>query len=489
LEGKFSKECEINERLSKELTLLKETNAPALALSNDDYLDHIEELTHKLSVVEHKLKSLRETKLCETCTKLMNALGMSDTTNDAVVAGEISRLKLQLQTALSERGVLEMRISQMADDLQRVELERTEAVKEKADAGVRYDKMAAERDRLIKERTLAQKQLRDTELKLKGFNDKFDETKKTHTLQMEELQRCTMQLQLEADSLMKAQQALMPYKQQVEALTEQLKSATSERDSLLHQLNQLKLSMSSSSSLTAPDTSEPSVKAKLDELQARHSEVLRRVEAEKSAIESVNQSLQRDNEQLRDELSILKHHHPAPTANRLPPVQTANDQCVQQLQQQIVHLENALSESRMNANIINNGMASQTVVTKLQVEKDSAEAQVEFLNSVIVDLQRKNEMLEAKLQIMESSGMLMTDSVTDSLIINGSVSRLMAPRLFCDICDVFDLHDTDDCPQQGTSSSPPASHHHGCRSDQRPYCTVCEVFGHSAEQCSHSTIF
>ena len=23
-----------------------------------------------------------------------------------------------------------------------------------------------------------------------------------------------------------------------------------------------------------------------------------------------------------------------------------------------------------------------------------------------------------------------------------------APRLFCDICDMFDQHDTDDCPQQ-----------------------------------------
>lgn len=56
-----------------------------------------------------------------------------------------------------------------------------------------------------------------------------------------------------------------------------------------------------------------------------------------------------------------------------------------------------------------------------------------------------------------------------------SGSRLLAPRMFCDICDMFDLHETDDCPRQAMlSTSPPTSHHHGSRSDHRPYCTTCE---------------
>lgn len=29
-----------------------------------------------------------------------------------------------------------------------------------------------------------------------------------------------------------------------------------------------------------------------------------------------------------------------------------------------------------------------------------------------------------------------------------------APRLFCDICDEFDKHDTEDCPVQSSESSP-----------------------------------
>jgi len=43
-----------------------------------------------------------------------------------VVSTEISHLKLQLQTSLSERGVFEMQIGQLSDDVRRAEAERDE---------------------------------------------------------------------------------------------------------------------------------------------------------------------------------------------------------------------------------------------------------------------------------------------------------------------------------------------------------------------------
>lgn len=59
------------------------------------------------------------------------------------------------------------------------------------------------------------------------------------------------------------------------------------------------------------------------------------------------------------------------------------------------------------------------------------------------------------------------------------------PRLFCDICDCFDLHDTEDCPTQAQmSEDPPHSTHHGSRSEERPYCEICEMFGHWATNCN-----
>ena len=33
-------------------------------------------------------------------------------------------------------------------------------------------------------------------------------------------------------------------------------------------------------------------------------------------------------------------------------------------------------------------------------------------------------------------------------IFNGVSSRAVPPRMFCDICDLFDLHETEDCPTQ-----------------------------------------
>ena len=55
------------------------------------------------------------------------------------------------------------------------------------------------------------------------------------------------------------------------------------------------------------------------------------------------------------------------------------------------------------------------------------------------------------------------------------VARKPAPRLFCDICDVFDRHETEDCPTQAMDDdAPAASRHHGDRHEQRAFCDICE---------------
>ena len=53
-------------------------------------------------------------------------------------------------------------------------------------------------------------------------------------------------------------------------------------------------------------------------------------------------------------------------------------------------------------------------------------------------------------------------------------------RLFCDVCETFDEHDTADCPlmQDGPSLSRKKN-----VEVERPYCAVCETFEHSTEDC------
>ena len=92
---------------------------------------------------------------------------------------------------------------------------------------------------------------------------------------------------------------------------------------------------------------------------------------------------------------------------------------------------------------------------------------------------------------------------------NGVSSRAIPPRLFCDICDEFDLHDTEDCPTQAslsindivqsssryfTQATPVVEEtthtkKGGKRGVERPYCDTCEIFGHRTEDCNDNETF
>ena len=80
--------------------------------------------------------------------------------------------------------------------------------------------------------------------------------------------------------------------------------------------------------------------------------------------------------------------------------------------------------------------------------------------------------------------------VADMAMLNGIDTNRVAPRLFCDICDEFDLHDTEDCPTQAMPDpddiDTPGGHtrHGGHRGQIREFCTNCEMFGHSVDRCT-----
>ncbi|XP_061763838.1 CAP-Gly domain-containing linker protein 1 isoform X3 [Nerophis ophidion] len=136
-------------------------------------------------------------------------------------------------------------------------------------------------------------------------------------------------------------------------------------------------------------------------------------------------------------------------------------------------------------------LSGEAALEQLREEKEFAEGQINFLNSVIVDLQRKNEELKVKLKKLALAEFNGND--------DGSVEQQQAgcrrekkstPRLFCDICDCFDRHDTEDCPTQAQSpDAVPHSSYRGNRADERPYCDICEAFGHATESCNDDQTF
>ncbi|CAH8524144.1 unnamed protein product [Schistosoma turkestanicum] len=80
-----------------------------------------------------------------------------------------------------------------------------------------------------------------------------------------------------------------------------------------------------------------------------------------------------------------------------------------------------------------------------QEEKASTESQINFLNSIVVDLHAKNTELESRIRAM----LVGTDEQSD--LHSGKHMKprnLPPPRLWCDNCLVFDSHDTKDCCTQ-----------------------------------------
>ncbi|XP_015603159.1 restin homolog isoform X2 [Cephus cinctus] len=125
---------------------------------------------------------------------------------------------------------------------------------------------------------------------------------------------------------------------------------------------------------------------------------------------------------------------------------------------------------------------------KLLEEYEMAKGQIEFLNSVIVDMQRKNETLLCKIEVLE---MGVPANEADDYNRHTLDQRKAAPRMFCDICDQFDLHDTEDCPRQAQDFVEPDLAPKSPKKPpvERPYCDNCEMFGHDTLDCDDAETF
>ncbi|XP_029547883.1 CAP-Gly domain-containing linker protein 1 isoform X2 [Salmo trutta] len=194
-------------------------------------------------------------------------------------------------------------------------------------------------------------------------------------------------------------------------------------------------------------------------------------------------------ETLRVEIAVLRGENAM--AKTLQSAVETLERDKAQLQERVTSLEQRLL-GRQASEGGDSGVPSSgdTALDQLREEKEFAEGQINFLNSVIVDLQRKNEELKVKLKKMALAEFNGNDG-TDGLEEGGSKKDKKAPpRLFCDICDCFDLHDTEDCPTQAQSpDSVPHSSFKGRPADQRPYCDICGAFGHSTESCQEDQTF
>uniref|UniRef100_A0A8C5ZLS9 Uncharacterized protein n=1 Tax=Marmota marmota marmota TaxID=9994 RepID=A0A8C5ZLS9_MARMA len=95
------------------------------------------------------------------------------------------------------------------------------------------------------------------------------------------------------------------------------------------------------------------------------------------------------------------------------------------------------------------------------------------LTSMIVDLQRKNQDLEMKVEMMSKAALNgYGDDSNNYHRADQKKPSKKKPHIFCDICDCFHLHNTED---------PLYSMHHGSLSEEWPHCEIGEI--HSTFIC------
>ncbi|XP_072565293.1 CAP-Gly domain-containing linker protein 1 isoform X6 [Paramormyrops kingsleyae] len=354
------------------------------------------------------------------------------------------------------------------------------------------EQLTQEKNRLLQERSGIQTRLQESQGTMQELQAQLDTLKQQNSKYLEELSLSREQLGSENQKISSLSREI-----------EELKLATTQKSQRLAALQEenTKLAKELDSS-----RQEGSCQKELeDELSTLNSQLLQMKMRENSLKKESNeekisfhQSIQKSStlisakdkelEALRNEIAVLRDENVVAKTYQSAVRSLELDKA--RLQEQVRSLEQRLVGGEPTAP---GGSSGDPALAQLREEKESAESQIDFLNSVIVDLQRKNEELKSKLEkISEAALNGNNPDELDSYDCFGEdqPKKKPPPRLFCDICDCFDLHDTEDCPTQAqTPDSPPHTAYHGSRADERPYCDICEVFGHWTDSCNDDQTF
>ncbi|XP_076020049.1 CAP-Gly domain-containing linker protein 1 isoform X2 [Genypterus blacodes] len=407
---------------------------------------------------------------------------------------QISSLKAQAQAQ-------EKKISELSVDLES---------KQKELQCVQEDKSSVEEQltSLRQKLEAAEGESRKTAKTMQDLEQNVEQTNKDHQILKEESQRreeelhgqltqatakserTALSLEQLTDENKTLETQLEALKQQNSKYQEELSLSKERSGTLCKEIEELKLSSHRSQQLENEGR-------KSQQTDMRHRETICNQEKDgqmnfQKSTGALISDKDRELESLRNEIAVLRGENAVAKTMQSAVGTLERDKA--QLQDRVQTLEQRLMGTPSSEGEFREAPASgDTALEQLREEKEFAEGQVRpinFLNSVIVDLQQKNEELKIKLKKLALSEFNSNDG-TDGFDESGSKREKKAtPRFFCDICDCFDLHDTEDCPTQAQSpDAVPHSTYRGKREDERPYCDICEAFGHTTESCNDDQTF
>ena len=136
-------------------------------------------------------------------------------------------------------------------------------------------------------------------------------------------------------------------------------------------------------------------------------------------------------------------------------------------------------------------------------QHESLLQQIDFLNSIIGDNSLKLQQKDNEIKELERLLIIGDINKFDQQNLNGDPNDATvyddygnelprkSERAYCDICEIFDAHETEECPIQGGEDMPEPlvnlKEKFGGRADKsryRSYCDICEIFdAHETEEC------
>ncbi|KTF81015.1 hypothetical protein cypCar_00021966 [Cyprinus carpio] len=471
--------------LSKEIEELKQADtekAQAVeALKNEK-----EKLTLELAS-SHKDSNilLNLTKECDSLNDQLKEMKMRESTFKSESEKEKSALQQSLQT---QSGL----ISEKDKEL---------------------DSLRNELDALKQQNSQYQENLSSDSQKISSLSKEIEELKQAAAEKaqaVEALKNEKEKLTVELASSHKDSNILLNLKKECDNLNDQLKEMKMRESTLTSESEKekaaLQQSLQTQSALISEKDKEldslrnefkkecDNLNSQLKKIKMRESTLTKEKEKEKEALQ---QSLQTQSALISEkdkELDTLRNEQIAGLRDTTQVLQSNLKSHKSEntlLQERVKNLETSITDAQITSK--GDDASDDSALKAWKEAKENAERQVEFLNSVIVDLQRKNEDLKSKLEKMAEAalnGNGATEMDRHNSHTEPTIKKKPPPRLFCDICDCFDLHDTEDCPTQDQMlDSPPHTTYHGSPNDERPYCDICEVFGHWTDSCNDDQTF
>ncbi|XP_016157693.1 PREDICTED: CAP-Gly domain-containing linker protein 1 isoform X12 [Ficedula albicollis] len=443
--------------------------------------DQLTDMKKQIETSQHQYKDLQAKHEKETSELVAK--------HDADIQGFKQNL-LDAEEALKSAQRKNSELEAQAEELQK-QAEQARVAKLAEDVFQAVEQVTREKDAIHKEKIETLASLENSRQTNQKLQNELDMLKQNNLKNEEELNKSKELLNLENKKVEELKKEFEALKLAAALKSQQLEALQEENVRLAEELGRSRDEVSSQHKL---EEERSVLNNQLLEMKKRESTLKKEIDEERASLQkSINVTsaliTQKDEEleKLRHEITVLRGENAS--AKTLQSVVKSLESDKLKLEEKVKNLEQKLKENNEQSLSVVSPSGDAATLLQEEIAREK-QGEIDFLNSVIVDLQRRNEELNLKIKRMCEAALNGNEEEINNYDSEEESLSKKKPRLFCDICGCFDLHDTEDCPTQAQApEEPPHSAHHGSRREERPYCDTCEVFGHWTADCNDDETF